>query len=41
MSVYLVPALENGGTSGTGIWILATSFWDDTGTWLDSESWID
>ena len=23
------------------LWILATSFWDDSGTWIDGETWND
>ena len=25
----------------TGNWILATGQWDDAGTWIDTENWID
>lgn len=24
-----------------GTWILATSFWEDIGVWLDNETWND
>lgn len=24
-----------------GTWILATSFWEDAGVWLDNETWND
>ena len=36
------PAAMGGGTSPpTETWILATSFWADTGVWLDNETWND
>jgi hypothetical protein len=28
-------------TAVTGVWILATGFWNDSGVWDDSASWID
>ena len=35
---------EAGGWSslgGSGTWILATGFWDDSGSWDDTDVWID
>lgn len=28
-------------TTPTGVWILATGLWNDSGTWMDSSNWID
>lgn len=29
------------GGGGSGNWILATGFWDDSGVWDDASVWID
>jgi hypothetical protein len=25
----------------TGVWVIETGFWEDTGSWLDNETWED
>lgn len=30
-----------GGAIPPGTWILAANTWDDTGVWLDTETWND
>lgn len=33
------PAGEGGGGGGT--WILAANVWNDSGVWIDADSWMD
>lgn len=39
-SILLRQSRRRGGDAGSGDnWILATSFWADTGVWIDGDSW--
>ena len=35
--IVLADQIANGGSA----WILATGFWNDSGTWIDTAAWID
>lgn len=34
-------AIEQGGVTPGGDWILQTGAWNDTGIWIDTSNWID
>ena len=33
--------MKAGGEIASEIWILATNFWNDIGTWADTDTWND